>query len=89
MGSSRQEYWSVLPCPPPEALPDPGTEPVSPASPALAGGFLYHSATLGKPYFMVACYTQEGVKKKKHQTWAFPSKSVWPLNLTGKISSDQ
>ena len=24
MGFSRQEYWSVLPCPPPGNLPDPG-----------------------------------------------------------------
>ena len=24
MGFSRQEYWSGLPCPPPEDLPDPG-----------------------------------------------------------------
>ena len=26
MGSSRQEYWSGLPIPPPEDLPDPGME---------------------------------------------------------------
>ena len=31
MGFSRQEYWSGLPCPPPGDLPDPGTEPRSPA----------------------------------------------------------
>ena len=31
MGFSRQEYWSGLPCPPPEDLPDPGVEPTSPA----------------------------------------------------------
>ena len=35
MGFSRQEYCSELPCPPPGDLPDPGTEPVSPADPAL------------------------------------------------------
>ena len=40
MGFPRQEYWSGLPCPPPGDLPDPETEPVSPASPALAGGFI-------------------------------------------------
>ena len=34
MGFSRQEDWSGLPFPPPEDLPDPGTEPTSPASPA-------------------------------------------------------
>ena len=39
MGVSRQEYWSGLPCPPPGDLPDPGIEPESPASPALARGF--------------------------------------------------
>ena len=31
MAFSRQEYWSGLPCPPPRDLPDPGTEPGSPA----------------------------------------------------------
>ena len=35
----RQEYWSGLPFPPPEDLPDPGMEPTSLASPALAGRF--------------------------------------------------
>ena len=34
----RQEYWGVLPSPPPEDLPNPGTEPASPASPALQEG---------------------------------------------------
>ena len=28
MGFSRQEYWSGLPCPPPEDLSDPGTKPL-------------------------------------------------------------
>ena len=39
MGFSRQEYCSELPRPPQGDLPDPGTEPVSVVSPALAGGF--------------------------------------------------
>ena len=34
-GFSRQEYWSGLPFPSPEDLPNPGIEPVSPSSPAL------------------------------------------------------
>ena len=33
---SRQEYWSGLPFPPPGDLPDPGIEPTSLTSPALA-----------------------------------------------------
>ena len=45
MGFSRQEYWSWLPCPPPGDLPDPGIEPVSLMSPALAGGFFTTGAT--------------------------------------------
>ena len=39
MGFSRQGYWSGLPCPPSEDLPDPGIEPVSLRSPALAVNF--------------------------------------------------
>ena len=35
MGFPRQEYWCGLPCPPPEGLPDPGTELASLAFPAL------------------------------------------------------
>ena len=40
MGFSRQEYWSGLPCPPPGDLPNPGIEPTSLTSPALAVGSL-------------------------------------------------
>ena len=35
-GFSRQEYWSVLPCPPPRDLPNSGIEP---RSPVFAGRF--------------------------------------------------
>ena len=45
MGFSRQEDWSGLPWPPPGDLPDPGTEPASLTSSALAGGFSTTSAT--------------------------------------------
>ena len=39
MGFPRQEYWSGFPFAPPEDRPNQETEPMSPASPALAGGF--------------------------------------------------
>ena len=39
MGFPRQEYCSGWPFPSPGDLPDPGIQPVSPVSPALAGGF--------------------------------------------------
>ena len=45
MGFPRQEYWSGLPLPPPRDLTDPGVEPASLVSPALAGGFFTTSAT--------------------------------------------
>ena len=48
MKFSRQEYWSRLPFPTPEDLPDPGIEPMSPVSPALAGGF-FATAPPGDP----------------------------------------
>ena len=44
-GFSRQEYWNGLPCPSPRDLPDPGIEPASLMSLALAGRFFTTSAT--------------------------------------------
>ena len=45
MEFSRQEYWSGLPCPPPGDFPNPGIEPTSLMSPALAGWFFTTSTT--------------------------------------------
>ena len=45
MGFPRQEHWSGLTFPPPGDLPDPGTEP---ESPALAGRF-FTMGLQGKP----------------------------------------
>ena len=41
----RQEYWRRVPLPTPGDLPDPGIEPKSLASPALAGEIFNTSAT--------------------------------------------
>ena len=51
VGLSRQEYWSELPCPPAGDLPDPGIEPGSLLSPALAGR-LFTTEPPGKPINM-------------------------------------
>ena len=48
-GSSRQEYWSGLPCPPPGDLLHPRIKPASLISPALAGEFFTTSATWKAP----------------------------------------
>ena len=39
MGFSKQEYWGGLPCLHPGDLPNPGIEPTSLSSPAVADGF--------------------------------------------------
>ena len=48
MEFSWQEYWSVLLYPTPEALPNPGIEPVSFVSSALSGIF-FTTEPPGKP----------------------------------------
>ena len=52
MGFSRQEYWTGLLCPPPRDLPNPGIEPASLVSPALASRF-FTTGTVppGKPSY--------------------------------------
>ena len=57
MGFPRQEYWSGLPSPPPEDLPDPAIKPVSSA---LAGGF-FTTEPPGKP---TLCGLGPALKKK-------------------------
>ena len=74
MGFSQQEYWSVMPFPPPGDLPDPGIEPASLTSPALAGGLFTTSATwdaLNEP------------------TWSNSSLSELPLQVSKSFSSYQ
>ena len=65
MGFSRQEYWSGLPFPSPGDLTDPGIEPKSPVSPALAGGF-FTTVPPGKPHKFF-CSTLNKL------SWALPS----------------
>ena len=71
MRFSRQEYWSGLPFPPPEDLPNTGIEPMSFLFPVLASSFFTSSATwkadketpiakmeiLGKPVSMSSQWT--------------------------------
>ena len=67
MGSSRQEYWSGLSCPPPGDLPNPGIKPASPTSPAVASRFFTTSTTWETPiYFcwftkIISCYYKETI----------------------------
>ena len=57
MGFSRQEYWNGLPFPSPD-LPDPGIEPASPVSHALAGGFFTSGAPGKLPVYTPQVWTK-------------------------------
>ena len=46
MDFSKQEHWNRLPFPSSGDLPDPGIEPASLVSPALAGGFFTSSTPI-------------------------------------------
>ena len=84
MGFSRRGYWDGLPCLPPGDLPNPGIEPESLMSPALAGGFFTASATwedlqlpdqeanLGPLHWEHGHWTTRDIST----SWSFPSLSV-------------
>ena len=55
MEFSRQEYWSGLPVPSPGDLSNPGIEPASLVSPALAGRFFTTCATWEAPLSLCTC----------------------------------
>ena len=77
-GFSRQEYWSGFLCPPPRDLPDPGIEPVSLMSPALAGGFFTTSATwetLGFQGTLANAYSLSP------ESWARLTQSKWTTTV--------
>ena len=72
MEFSGQGYWSGLPFPTPEDLPDPGIEP---ASPTLAGE--YHWATREAP-----CSPNRSSNKPQNIKWFFPLIWLWNLEFS-------
>ena len=82
LGFSRQEYGSGLLFPPPGDLHDPGTEPTSLTSPALAGGFFTTSATwealtekqMGRE---AACQRRQFKSTADLQNLTFPASSLY------------
>ena len=73
MGFSRQEYWSGLPFSYPRNLSDPGIEPMSPASSALAGGF-FTTGSPGKPKLHTHTDTklESGIWKTRYYAKSIP-----------------
>ena len=75
MGFSTQEYWSGLPCPPPEDLPDPEIKPMSLMSPVLSGGFFTTSGTWEThlfQWFLIKC---EACKQHQRESCSHSNKS--------------
>ena len=70
VGFRRREYWSGLPFPSPGDFPNPGTEPASFMSPALANGFFTTSATNEQ-----ACDLQRG---EVSASWGLPWRGPRP-----------
>ena len=69
VGFSGQEYWSGLPFPPPGDLPNPGIEPMSLVSPAMAGRF-FTTAPRGKPLLGEdGSYHAHGWKQSSRKGW--------------------
>ena len=56
----RHKYWGGLPFPAAEALSDPGVEPTSLESPALAEGFFTTSATWEALIHGIPCFHSYG-----------------------------
>ena len=82
MGFSRQEYWSGLPFSSPGDLPHPGIKPVSPVSPALAGGF-FTIVPSAKPFSLdcglITCFLESLQLHIHHSKARFQDK---PFNIT-------
>ena len=75
MGVSRQEYWSGLPFPIPGDLLNPGIEPTSLASPALAGVF-FTTAPPGELLGVRGIYNSKGTSSQqgaRHHAGCLPA----------------
>ena len=68
MGFSRQEYWSGLPCLPLGDLLNPGIEPASLMSPALAGRFFSINASREAQYnYIFLSIISQILRRKKNK----------------------
>ena len=84
MGFSRQEYWDVLPCPPPGDLPGPWIEPWSLMSSALAGGFFTTSAAWEAPGYSIGSDNPESSSLTELRTQRLNSGEAEVASLLSK-----
>ena len=85
MGFCRQEYWSELPCPPPEDLPNPGFEPRSPTLQADSSPF----GPPGEPVLSYFCHQEEKYGKihGKLGKYLFDFVDIYKLRVMSASSS--
>ena len=87
MGFSRQEYWSVLPGPPPGDLPYLGIEPSNPHLIALAlAGWFFSTVPHGKPlceitYAFISANMFKILKFWEINIWNLKHLSLWFIML--------
>ena len=84
MEFSKQKYWSGLPFSIPGHLPNPGLEPMSLMSPALAGGFFTTNTTwCFKPVIHHPSNSDSSVQSLSH-VWLFatPWTATWQASLS-------
>ena len=89
MGFFRQEYWSGLPLPTPEVLPNPEIEPPSLATPALGGRF-FTTCHLGTHVYLWQIHfdiwqNQYNIVKLKNKIKKIYRKKSWSEQCKGQI----
>ena len=86
----RQEYWSVLPFPPPGDLPDPGMEP---SFPCIAGGFFMSEPPGKLKVSQTMVYLQKNKKPSDPRSipWGFTQRAhtSFVLKLIARCISTQ
>ena len=90
MGFSRQEYWSGLPFPSPEDLPDPGMDPGSSAlyADALPSEPRGKSVTVGKLIYDFQIHTNPSFRKDSKDIPVFWKRSEKPLIKFGDLDDE-
>ena len=80
VGFSRQEYWSGLPCPPPETLSDPGIESASSVS-CIGRWILYHYSHLRSPSPQIykPSLIMRKTEKPQEIFYRIPDENIWKL----------
>ena len=85
MGFPRQEYWSGLPFPSTRDLPNPGIEPTSLVSPAMADG-LFTTEPPGKPYYnMHEPWKYAKMKEARHKKLTYCMIHLYEIIIKGKF----